>query len=184
MKQITLALCLTAALCSSALAQAVGVAPAPAPAIIETGTLAGQVLTWVITVAGTALSIVLTGLLVRLFQRMGVQITDAARARLQEIILNGLTVGAKEAATQLEGRGKIAIKQAAVASTVRYVQAHGGDTIRQLGLDPTSPAAIETIKARIERAIADPTIPTPPVLDDKGPPAPAEPLRTTLRRTE
>jgi hypothetical protein len=54
---------------------------------------------------------------------------------------------------------------------VAYVQDHGADAIKTLGLDPQSGAAVEAIKARIETAIADPTIPTPKILDPT--PAPA-----------
>jgi hypothetical protein len=143
------------------------------PAVIDTGTLAGQALTWMVTVGGGAIATMLTGLIYKLLQKAGIQASDALRARLQEIVLNGLNAGAKAAAEQLAGRGQVVIKQAAVASAVTYVQAHGADTIKALGLDPTSPAAVEAIKARIETAIADPTVPTPPVLD--APAAPAAP---------
>jgi hypothetical protein len=141
------------------------------PAIIDTGSIAGQALTWVITVGGGAIATLLTGLIYKLMQKAGIQITDAARARLQEIILNGLNAGTKVAAAQLAGKGQVVIKQAAVASTVAYVQAHGKETMAQLGLDPTSPEAVEAIKARIETAIADPAVATPPVLDPPAPPS-------------
>jgi hypothetical protein len=153
---------------------------AAAPAVIDTGTIAGQALTWVMTVGGGAIATLLTGLLYKLLQKAGVQMNDALRARLQEMILNGLNAGAKIAAAQLAGRGQVVIKQAAVANTVAYVQAHGAETIKALGLDPTSPAAVEAIKARIETAIADPAVPTPKVLDQPAPvppPVPAEPVK-------
>lgn len=139
------------------------------PAIIDTGTIAGQALTWVITVGGGAIATMLTGLIYKLMQRAGVQMSEQLRTRLQEIVLNGLTAGSQVAAAQLAGKGQVIIKQQAVANAVSYVQAHGGDTIRALGLDPTSKEAIEAIKARIETAIADPAVPTPKVLDPTPP---------------
>lgn len=141
------------------------------PAVIETGTIAGEVLKWVIAVGGGTLATILSGILVKVFQRMGVKITDELRSRLQEIVLNGLNAGARVAAERLAGKGKIEVKQAIVADAVRYTQAHGAETIKALGLDPTSPEAIEAIKARIETAIADPAVPTPPVLDPPAPPS-------------
>jgi hypothetical protein len=143
-----------------------------APAIIDTGTIGGQVLTWVMATFGTTIGAALTALIWKLLQKAGIQANDALRARLQEIVLNGLNAGTKIAAEQLAGRGKIEIKQAAVASTVRYVQAHGADTIKALGLDPMGAQAVEAIKARIETAITDPAIPTPKILD----PTPAAPI--------
>jgi hypothetical protein len=96
--------------------------------------------------------------------------SDAARARLQEIIVNGLNVGAAQATKDLAGRDPITIKNETVAQAVAYAQAHGADAIKQLGLDPKSGAAVEAIKARIETAIADPAVPTPAVLDPSNSP--------------
>jgi hypothetical protein len=158
------------------LAQIAAAPAAPVPVIIDTGTIGGQALTWVITVGGGAVATLLTGLIYKLMQKAGIQITDAARARLQEIVLNGLNAGTKVAAAQLQGKGQVVIKQAAVANAVAYVQAHGKETMAQLGLDPTSPEAVEAIKARIETAIADPAVATPKALDT--PPA-TEPLLGT-----
>ena len=56
-------------------------------------------------------------------------------------------------------------QDAIVAQAVAYTQEHGAETIKALGLDPQSGAAVEAIKAHIETAIADPMVPTPKVLD-------------------
>ncbi len=117
-----------------------------------------------------------TALVVRLFNKAGIAISDSARMRLQEMVVNGLNIGAKTAQDNLAGRGKIEIKNAAVASAVTYVQVHGADTLKQLGVDPNSNAAIDAIKARIETAIADPATPTPPLLNPVGPPPVAAPI--------
>ena len=135
--------------------------PVASTTTISVGTLAGQVLTWAITGFGSLLATVFAAWGVRLFKIAGVQITDAARDRLQQIILNGLNVGAAKATTDLAGKGQIEIKDAAVAHAVAYVQDHGADTIKQLGLDPNSGAAVQAIRAHIETAIADPTVATP-----------------------
>ena len=142
--------------------------PVTSDTTISVGTLAGQVLTWAVTAFGSLLATIFAAWGVRLFKIAGVQITDAARVRLQEIILNGLNEGAKTEAANLVGKDQVQVKDAIVTKAVNYVQAHGADTIKQLGLDPTSGVAIEAIKARIETAINDPAVATPAVLDAPG----------------
>ena len=139
--------------------------PVSSDTTISIGTLAGQVLTWAAAAFGSVAATVFTAWGVRLFKLAGVQMSDAARARLQDIIVNGLNVGAAAATQNLAGKDKIQIKNETVAQAIAYTQAHGADAIKQLGLDPNSGAAIEAIKARIETAIADPAVPTPAVLD-------------------
>ena len=132
---------------------------------ISVGTLAGEVLTWAAAAFGSVLATVFTAWGVRLFKLAGVQISDAARDRLQQIILNGLNSAAKEEAQNLAGKAPVEIHNDVVAKAVAYTQAHGADAIKTLGLDPKNGAAVEAIKARIETAIADPTVPTPAILD-------------------
>ena len=143
--------------------------PVSSETTISVGTLAGQVLTWAATAFGSVLATVFAAWGVRLFKLAGVQISDAARDRLQQIILNGLNAGAKEAQERLADKDPVTIKNATVASAIAYTQAHGADSIKALGLDPTSGAAVEAIKARIETAVADPSVPTPAVLDTPAP---------------
>ena len=139
--------------------------PVSSETTISVGTLAGQVLTWAATAFGSLLATVFAAWGVRMFKLAGVKMTDAMRDRLQEIILNGLNAAAKQETQTLAGKDQITIKNAVVAHAVAYTQDHGADTIKALGLDPQSGEAVEAIKARIETAIADPTIPTPTVLD-------------------
>lgn len=143
--------------------------PVSSETSISIGTLAGQVLTWAAAAFGSLAATVFTAWGVRLFKLAGVQMSDAARARLQDIIVNGLNVGAAQATKDLTGKGQVQIKNETVAAAIAYAQDHGADAIKQLGLDPKSGAAVEAIKARIETAIADPTVPTPAVLDPAKP---------------
>jgi hypothetical protein len=131
---------------------------------ISVGTLAGQVLTWIAAVFGVPIGGLLTAWLYRLSKLAGVQITDTMRARLQDIVVNGLNIGVKKAATDLRGRGQVDVKNEAVAHAVEYVQVHGADSLKALGIDPGSELAVEAIKARIETAITDVNAPTPKVL--------------------
>jgi hypothetical protein len=102
---------------------------------------------------------------VRVLKQLGIVATEALRARLQEVVINGLNFGAQEAEKHLEGKGQVEIKSQIVQTAVAYTQDHAADTIKALGLDPQSGKAVEAIKARIETAIADPIAPTPAILD-------------------
>lgn len=154
------------------------VAPAPQvivtpAATIDAGTYAGQALMWVTTLGGGSVAAALTALIVRMFQSAGIELSDSARARFKEFILNGLNHGAAIEAQNLAGRGKIDVKNATIGRAVEYVQTHGADTIKSLGFDPRSQQAIDAIKAWSETLIADPAVTTPKILDVATPLIPA-----------
>lgn len=147
-------------------------APINASTTIDVGTYAGQALMWVASVFGTTIGAALTTLFYQMLKNAGIQGNELLRGKLQDIIVNGINAGAKAANERLAGRGQVEIKNEVVAKAVEYAQTHGADTLKKLGLDPTSPQAVEAIKARIETAINDPATPTPAVL---SPPKPAAP---------
>jgi hypothetical protein len=144
--------------------------PVTSDTTISVGTLAGQVLEWVVAVFGAAMGTVATGWFYRLFKLAGVNLTDSMRARLQQIVLNGMHLGALEAQKQLACKGQIDIRNAAVAGTIAYVRSHGADELKQLGINPNSNTLTEVVKARIAALAADPTVATPPVLNPPGTP--------------
>ncbi len=150
-----------------ALAQAVGQTAASAspvavqPVTISVGTWAGDVLMWATTAFGTVISGFVVKLLVALAKKAGVDATDALRARLNEIVLNGLNLAASTTQRELRDKSPIAIRSAAISKAIEYTQAHGDETIKALGLDPTSGAAVEAIRARAETLINDPNVSTP-----------------------
>jgi hypothetical protein len=143
--------------------------PVSSETSISIGTLAGQVLSWIMVTFSAPIGGLAVWIMVRVLKNLGITATDAMRARLQDLVVNGLNASAPAVQADLANKGQVEIKNAAVAKTIAYVQAHGADTIKALGLDPTSPAAIEAIKARIETAILDPAVPTPAVLDPVKP---------------
>lgn len=154
-------------------------APVSSETTISVGTLAGQLLNWVMLAFSGPIGGMVVWILVRLLKQLGINATDALRARLQEIVVNGLNAGARAVEQDVAGRGRVEIKNAVLANAVAYTQAHGADTIKALGLDPESGAAVEAIKARIETAIADPASPTPALLDPpKLDPKPFDPKST------
>jgi hypothetical protein len=142
--------------------------PVSSQTTISVGTYAGQAIMWVGAVFGTTIGAALTSLLIQMMRNAGVAGSELLRGKLQDIIVNGLNAGAKMASDSLKDKGQIEIKNAVVASTVAYVQDHGADTLKKLGIDPNSNIAVDAIKARIETAINDPATPTPPILDTKS----------------
>lgn len=180
MKRILAALAVSAALICSAIAQTVE-APIHPIETVSTGTLAGEVLTWLVAAFGVPIG----GLLVLLAKRaaalVGVKLTQQMSDRLDDIIVRGLNAGAVMAKERLEGHGDVEVKNAVVASAVEYAQDHGADTIKALGLDPQSGKAVEALKARIATLITDPTQPTPDVLDSAAPKAPPLSVAATVK---
>jgi hypothetical protein len=139
--------------------------PVTSGTTISVGSLASEALAWVAAAFTGIVGTALTRWLMNLAKKSGFEITDAARDRLQEIIVNGLNAAAAKGGEELKGKGQVEIKNEVVAGAVAYTQAHATETLKALGLDPTSGAAVEAIKARIETAISDPASPTPEVLD-------------------
>lgn len=161
---------------------------------IDIGQMVNQIIIWAATAFGTVIGGAIMAVIVRVFKLVGLKITDELRTKLQQIIVNGINVGAAEIADRLKDRGQIEVKNAIVARAVEYTKEHGQETIKRLGLDPNGGAVVEAIKARIETAIADPTTPTPAAITPvpvsvtratEVAPAPANPLpgETVVRQT-
>lgn len=149
--------------------QQIVVSPAPTIAAeIKTGDIGGQALEWVVATFGSTIGAALTALIVKYLKQAGVKNAELLRDKLDDIIVNGLNLGAHELADKMAGKGVIEVKNEIAARAVQYAQTHGAQTLKNLGVDPTSPEAVEAIKARIETAINDPEQPTPTVLDPKA----------------
>ena len=144
--------------------------PVASTTTISVGSLGSQVLQWIMVAFGPVIGSMVVWVLVRVLKKLGIDATDALRARLMDIVVNGLNSGAKQIESNMQGKDPVEIKNAIVANAVVYTQNHAAETIKALGLDPNSGAAVEAIKAKIETAIADPTVPTPAVLDPAAAP--------------
>lgn len=142
-----------------------GVSAIGSPTFVNVGALSADVLNWVVSVSVPVIGIVATGWITRLFQQVGVNMTDASRARLQEIVVNGINLGAAKATDALKNAPPVDVKNAAVAHAIGYVQTHGADTLKALGFDPHDSKTTDAIEARILSAIANPAIPTASVLN-------------------
>lgn len=136
--------------------------PASVTTTVKGGTLAASIIEWLQVAFGTVLAGIGTLLIVKIRTYFGILTTDAQKAQLQALAVNGINAGAAEIEEKLRNNPKldIDVKGAVVASTIAYVQNHGAATIKALGLDPQSGDAVSAIKARIETALNDPTTPT------------------------
>lgn len=143
-------------------------APVTADTTISIGSYAGQVLLWLAAAFSVPVGTLLTAWLLRLFKLAGVETTEQMRKKLQDIIVNGLNAAAANNADRLQGMAPVQVKNLIVQDAIKYAREHGAETIKALGLDPNSGEATEAIKARIETAITDPTLPTPPILAPAG----------------
>lgn len=142
---------------------------APAPltydatgTVVSGGSIASQIIEWVVASFGTAIAALLTALVYRLLGYAGIQVSQAQRDQLQAIVVNGINTAATKAEAGLQANQAMSIdvKNRVIAEAVSYVQTHGADTIKALGLDPQSGQAVEAIRARIATALADPRAPT------------------------
>lgn len=118
-----------------------GAAPVPS---LSLGSLIGPLLEAALTAAGTALAGLIAVMLQRQLVRIGVQMTDADRARLETMIANGVVWAAHRAGASLEGAWTADVRDRVLADTAAYVTANGHDTLRRLRA-PTDPAALQQI---------------------------------------
>jgi hypothetical protein len=139
-------------------------APVTSSTSISVGTIAGEVLTWAATAFGSVGAMVGTAFLIRLFKKAGLEGADLMSDQINKTLLNGLNDAAARITTATAGKGVVDIKNQIIESAIEYAQAHRAETIHALGLDPTSGKAVQALRARIATLVADPSVPTPPVL--------------------
>lgn len=150
-------------------------APVSNDTTISVGTIAGQVLTWVLAAFAVPIGGFIVQLLYKLAAKAGVTLDDARRERLQEIVENGLHLAAASVSKDLNGKIPLAVKSQVLAQVVAYTQMHGADTLKALGLEPQGILAVDAIKARTEKALADPTVPVT-IAPSTTAPLPSRPL--------
>jgi hypothetical protein len=138
--------------------------PVSSDTTISVGTLAGQLLMYVASAFVVAVGGVLTVLIKRWATSMGIQVTQQMSDQLNATLVNGLNDAAVKTAASLAGRGAVEVHNAIVNGAVAYAQDHRADTIKALGLDPQSGAAVAALNARIATLVQDPSVPTPAVL--------------------
>lgn len=137
------------------------------PAVIDVGTYAGQAVAWVVAVFGSAIAAFLIRLIYKAAQLVGIKLTQQQLERLDDFIVHGLHAGADMAQKKLaaDPNLRISVKDESLAGMVNYVKDHGPATLKALGVNLTDPSVEEALRARAEKLIQDPSVPTPTVLD-------------------
>lgn len=137
-------------------------APVTATTTVSGGDLAAQFIEWLKIAFGTIIAGLFSLLIVKIRAYFGLITTDAQKAALQAIAVNGVNSAALKAETALRDNPNLTfnVKDAVVADAVSYVQAHGADTIKALGLDANSGDAVDAIKARVATAMNGKETPT------------------------
>jgi hypothetical protein len=119
------------------------------------GDYAGAILQWMLPILLPLITVMAGDLYVQLRTKLGLTTTDAQRDKFGEIVANGVALGAHDARASLAGKMTFEVKDQIMATAVGYAKAHAADTIKVLGLDPTSPEAEEAIRARVAKFLAD-----------------------------
>lgn len=140
---IGIALGIAVAMVAAPVAALAADSAAAAPGL-SVGEIVSPLLEAVLAAAGTALAGLIAVMLQRQLVRIGVQVTDADRARLETMIANGVVWAAHRAGASLEGAWTVDVRDRVLADTAAYVTANGRDTLRRLRA-PTDPAALQQI---------------------------------------
>jgi hypothetical protein len=137
-------------------------APTTTTTTISGGDLAAQIIEWLKLAFGTVIAGIGTQIIIKIRTYFGILTTDAQKAQLQALAVNAVNAAASKAEDTLRANPHldIDVKNAVVQDAVSYVQAHGSDVIKALGLDPKSGDAVDAIKARIATAMNSDQTPT------------------------
>lgn len=128
---------------------------------ISIGTYAGQALLWVLTAFSVPIGGMIVGWFYKVFQRMGFDLDEVYRDRFQAAVTNAINAVAPKAAGRVASIGDVDVKSKLVRDVIAYLATNIPDTLKNLKIDPNSNAGKQVIEGRIEKAINDPTTPTP-----------------------
>src|SRR5438093_340701 len=95
-----------------------GVTAIGTPTVVNVASAGAEVLNWVLAVTVPAVGVVVTGWLSRMFQQVGISMSDQMRARLQDIVVNGLNAGAAIAVDKVKATAPVDVKNVAVAHAI------------------------------------------------------------------
>lgn len=137
-------------------------APVTATTTVKGGDLAAQIIEWLQVAFGTIIAGLFSLLIVKVRSYFGLVTTEAQKAALQAIAVNGVNAAAAKAEEALKSNPTLTfdVKNAVARDAVTYVQTHGAETIKALGLDAQSGDAVDAIKARVATAMNSPLTPT------------------------
>lgn len=112
---------------------------------VSVGSALGVVLELIVTLLGAPLAAVVGLWIQRLARQIGVEITDADRARLDELVRNGAIYAAHRAGVALDGNWSVDVRAQILADTANYALTYGRDTLKRLKAPVGDAAAMEAI---------------------------------------
>jgi len=139
MRFFSLFAAIAASILSLVPALAADVAPVPIGSALGIG----------VELLATAIAAPVAGILVLWLQaiarKIGVQITDADRARLDGIVQNGVLWAAARAGIALDGKLPLDVRSQIVADAADYTMTYGRDTLKRLKAPVNDPMALQDI---------------------------------------
>ncbi len=113
--------------------------------VISMGSAMGVGLEVLVAAVATPLAAVVGLWLQRVARRIGVEIADADRARLDAIVENGVIWAAARANVAFDGQWPLDVHNGIVADAANYAVSYGRDTLKRLKAPIDDPAAMQDI---------------------------------------
>jgi hypothetical protein len=125
----------------------------PAAAQKLSADYANAALQWMLPIIAPILAALIADLIIKVRAYFGQQTTDTQRDRIQQMAENGVNLAAHKL-NVAASTGHLPTKEQLMAEAVDYVQAHGTDTLKALGMDPTDAKTVDAIKGRVATILA------------------------------
>lgn len=137
------------ALAALAMVAVASLIPSAVNAADSTTISAGSALGVGIELLATAIAAPVAGIVVIWLQaiarKIGIQITDADRARLDGIVENGVLWAASRAGIAMDGKVPLDVRSVIVAGAAEYTLTYGRDTLKRLKAPVGDPLALQEI---------------------------------------
>lgn len=115
---------------------------------ISFGSFGGEILTYVVAGLAPVIAGCVINWLVKAAARLNVQIAEERRAKLQEMVENGIKAGAQKIGVALDGKLSIDVKSELIAGVVNdYLPQNAAETVKALGGNVHDTAAMTDVVA-------------------------------------
>jgi hypothetical protein len=148
-------------------AQAEGTLPPDAQTVLSWGSVFSTLFLGVVSFLAPIIAYFIILLLNKILKYVGFQLDNARRDRLQEIVVNGINLAAIRIGSDIKGRMPAQLNSEFQKEVFSYVLSHGDEVMAELGFSKTDPKLVDAIQARIEKALNDPNVATPPLVTPK-----------------
>lgn len=154
----------------------------PTGGTVDSANLATAFLNWVEVAISAPLGGILIWIAMRVLTVIGVKNANDVKAQLTDMAPRAINWAFSQLREAVKGLPPIEVHNQTAELAVEYMRQHGAGIIKSAGLDPQSGDVTEALRAHIETAIADPSVPTavatipivvkPVVVQASPPPAP------------